>query len=265
MLALLCALSFMRAVEPSDRARKRAALQGLRVAPDHRLRATPSPRGAGLWLASFALYVAALLCKEAALPLPGLLLLWAFLWLDPGAQRRWHAALMTIPLWVAGFAYAGYQYVFLSTRESLPAGISELNLGTRLMFGAQTLATYFLKLLFPVRNEPLMASWSQPPANAGQTALLAVGFLVVGAIFILHIVRRRRWSFGFWWFLLALAPVSNLVSFNSARPVAEQRLYLPSVGFALMVGTIVVAKKDRVCGTGAPACDLSTSTAEGSP
>jgi tetratricopeptide (TPR) repeat protein len=205
-------------------------------------------RGQGVaWrfaLLAALLYAVALLCKESALPLPGLLVLWAFLWL--GGRERWRGVWMTVPFWCLGVAYSVYQHAFLSMRPLLISTPERaLGLGSRLLLGAETLANYFLMMVFPIQNRPLPEFWPYPRASAWQSALVLVGFAALGGMLLAHLWRRSRASFGVWWAALALGPVANLVKFNSARPIAEQRLYLPSVGFALFFAGMAASVQGR--------------------
>ncbi len=239
-LSLMSFLSFVRAAEkPSD--------SNLDIQNPSQIQNPKSKiqnDGAnGFWLLSFVLYGLALLCKESALPLPGFMILWALLWLDGPARKR--AILMTLPLWFAGIAYSVYQHGFLTERASSAASAFHLGKGAKLVLCAETYGAYLLSMLLPLVNQPLPEFWPYP--NPG---LIGIGFAVrlfgaAAALLVVQVLRRNRSSFGFWWMLMALGPVSNLVQFNSARPIAEQRLYLPSVGFALLIGAIISGLQAR--------------------
>jgi tetratricopeptide (TPR) repeat protein len=59
--------------------------------------------------------------------------------------------------------------------------------------------------------------------------------------------QQKEISFGIWWFLLTLFPVYNLIEiFN---PVADRYLYLPLVGFCLVVALLFTEVADRIFGT----------------
>jgi tetratricopeptide (TPR) repeat protein len=45
-------------------------------------------------------------------------------------------------------------------------------------------------------------------------------------------------SFGIWWFLITLLPVSNLIEITN--PLAERYLYLPAVGFCMALSILLV-------------------------
>ncbi|MGQ9655156.1 MAG: hypothetical protein ACUVXD_13920, partial [Thermodesulfobacteriota bacterium] len=73
-------------------------------------------------------------------------------------------------------------------------------------------------------------------ATQWQTWASAASLLVVLALGLVFLLRRSRTAlYGLLWIVVGLAPVSNVL-YQHTRPIADQRLYLPSVGFALLVG-----------------------------
>ena len=70
--------------------------------------------------------------------------------------------------------------------------------------------------------------------------------------------RKNPYGFGIWWYLLSLSIVSNLV-FPVGTNMAERFLYMPSVGFALIVAlflTQVLKNKNIILGVAATLCLL---------
>ena len=63
-----------------------------------------------------------------------------------------------------------------------------------------------------------------------------IGFVILTGLVIFSFFLFRHFKeifFGIWWFLITLFPVYNLVQiFN---PIAERYLYLPVIGFCLLV------------------------------
>lgn len=226
--AMLC---FMRAVgnEGSEGASNAAAAHA------------PLP---GLWAASVVLYLFGIMSKEAALPLPALLLVWALLWRRGAARRR--AAWMTLPLWAGGLLFTVFQYAFLGAVPGRVGG--DGGMSARLTVCAASVQRYALMALMPLRYVPLYGRSSVSAGGRFSAIAAVVAFALLAALLVVHVRRGARGAFGFWWFLAALAPVSNLVGFNSARPLAEQRLYVPSVGLALLAGALF----SRLRRSGAP-------------
>src|SRR5262249_47028677 len=84
--------------------------------------------------------------------------------------------------------------------------------------------------------------------NVSRLVLLSVlGAIALGAICILAYRVRARAplvSFGVAWFLLLLVPTSTV--FPLEHMVAEHRVYLTSVGFFLIVGTLLAWLDQRL-------------------
>jgi predicted Zn-dependent protease len=77
------------------------------------------------------------------------------------------------------------------------------------------------------------------PQTFGEVSHLIGFFIVVGlAVFSFFLFRRfKEIFFGIWWFLITLFPVYNIIQiFN---PFAERYLYLPVIGFCLVVPIIL--------------------------
>ena len=88
----------------------------------------------------------------------------------------------------------------------------------------------------------LSADYSYPeivPISMGSAqAMAALAMLVGGAVAAVWMVRRRSpWLVGPLVFMAALLPTSNIL-FRIGTVMGERLLYLPSVGFALVVGLI---------------------------
>jgi tetratricopeptide (TPR) repeat protein len=85
------------------------------------------------------------------------------------------------------------------------------------------------------------------------------GIAVVGGLvgFSYFIYRySKEVFFGLWWCLITLLPVSNLIEIY--HPLAERYLYLPLIGFCLLVPVIIYGLAGRVI-TRRPAANLVSS------
>jgi len=84
-----------------------------------------------------------------------------------------------------------------------------------------------------------------------------IGFVFLTGLVISSFFLFRRFKeifFGIWWFLITLFPVYNLVQiFN---PIAERYLYLPVIGFCLLVPILLFGFFSRAS-TRAPAANLA--------
>jgi len=66
-------------------------------------------------------------------------------------------------------------------------------------------------------------------------ALIIVLAITIGSFFIYR--RSKGIFFGIWWFFITLLPVSNLIEIHN--PIAERYLYLPLVGFCIIISILI--------------------------
>jgi tetratricopeptide (TPR) repeat protein len=197
-------------------------------------------------------YVMSLLTKEMAITLPVLCALYDCVRHLPGSEQG-----VTVPVWKAaweGFRkvitrypwlYAGgttalgvvlYYFVFVanpSHQRTLYGG----GLGPTLNTSARIMAHYLTQLVFPVT---LNADYSNNafPISNGLLDIRGVlaGLLVLGVGYgSICLLRINRWAaLGIFWLFVTLLPVSQIVPHHEL--LAEHFLYLPIVGFCLVVG-----------------------------
>ena len=195
-------------------------------------------RSPAYWL-SLLLFVLALMAKETAIILPGLVLLTDLvLARRDGRERGWRrtagAAVRVLwPYLVLAAVYVLLRATVLDFVDtfnvSRAANVFTADLRVRLLTFFGVFARYLGLLVAPVglhmeRTVPFASSFFEPLVLAG--AVLFFGLLA------LAVAAWRRWppvSFGLFWFFLGLAPVSNLaVPLNGV--MYEHWLYLPLFG-----------------------------------
>jgi protein O-mannosyl-transferase len=177
-------------------------------------------------------FILGLLSKEAVIALPLILAAWACFCAQPEKRKR--AILSTIPFWLVMVAYLMVQFQSkqLVGRDetalwSLPPGA-----GWRMLFVVKTCVAYAGILLFPVRHIPwydFRLTGAEPAWHHVGVGLCAIALVWVGLV---AFKRNRMAGLGLFCAMAALGPASNIMM-NIDRPLAEQRLYVPSVGFAL--------------------------------
>lgn len=207
-------------------------------------------RGAGagtrvLCLASFAL---ALLSKETAVLFPAIVLLYEWAGASAGGGRA------ARPWGKYGWALllAAVAAAFMAVRAGIvsPLPVHE-PLATRLAT-APGLVLQNLRLLFvPVGLEVLHPF--EPVLSPLSTATLLPAALLLGVLALLPLAFRfdANLGFGLGWILLALIPVSGIPALLQPTPLAERYLYLPSVGWALAVGSLLAGAPRSAGGAGA--------------
>jgi Tfp pilus assembly protein PilF len=195
------------------------------------------------WGAGAAL-LAALLSKESAIALPALILLADLFQYRGFPQKRY---------WWPYLVYAGAVLLYLGVRHWVLGGLllaridpfdnplAELDTPLRWANALLVLGRYLGLLVLPwglcadysYAALPLAPAWSLP-------ALLPAGALAVGLALLLWAARHSlpAAALGLGWFLLALAPVANLL-FPIGTGMAERLLYLPAAGFCLALAALL--------------------------
>ncbi len=184
-----------------------------------------------------------LLFKESAATLPPLLLLLEGLGPRIGATRAgpwFRAFLRSFPFW--GLAAAHLVFLSRPIQSYNPHLLTPHVLLARLPGSLETFARYVGLLLFPVSMRPFYAlprptSFSEPWPLAGIVILLG---LVVLGVFCWR--RFPAAAFGLGWFLLTIAPYTDLLAISPrTMGIADRYLYGPSIGFLLLVAVLLDA------------------------
>jgi tetratricopeptide (TPR) repeat protein len=205
-----------------------------------------SGQGAG-WLAlSLLLFAASLFAKETAIVLP--LLILAYEWLKgelgvaPSALRLRLAAFLVMP-------YALIVMLYLAARVAALRGFAHpggsMTFATMIWTLPSVILFYVRSLFFPVQLSACYdIAYVSGPGNM-QFWLPLLGLIVI----TLGIVwwrrsspskeNRRALSFAFVWMLIALLPVLYLRALYENDMVHDRYLYLPSVGFAILLALAV--------------------------
>lgn len=169
-------------------------------------------------------YLGALLSREHSVVLPVVLLLYHYAF----KKKFWAKGFIPVLL-------VTLTYIFLRVTLLKPLLYVAQNLSTlwqRIPGFFVALSTYLRLLVLPVHLHmeygSNVFSISEPRSAGGFLLLLSALFYILK--------EKRRRSLGFFsvsWFFLTLLPVSNLYPINAY--MAEHWLYLPSVGFFLIV------------------------------
>ena len=173
-------------------------------------------------------YALALLSRENSLILPALILAYHY-----SFKKKVRAQEFLSLLVLSGI------YIFLRTSVLNISGAPNVNastLGQRLPGSFAALTTYLRLLIVPFHLHMEYGNSLFPYGNP--KAIL--GAIIICAVLIYALKRRNQRGLMFFsvsWFLIALLPVSNLYPINAY--MAEHWLYLPSIGFFLIVAKTI--------------------------
>jgi len=132
----------------------------------------------------------------------------------------------------------------------------QLSLGDKMATIIYTLGKYAQLLIFPhplthdyyPRHVDIM-SWGN-----WQVILSTLLYLGLGVIGLIGLLKKRLWSYGILYYLITLSVVSN-IAFPVGTNMSERFLFMPSVGFCLLVtclpfasfkGKTILAKKQQL-------------------
>ena len=225
------------------------------------------PRAGGIarrWVAAIALYAGALLSHESAIAFPALVACYAFIF-DPDdceaaetvesiGASLWMRARRAV-VWMAPFAVVLVLYM-ITRRLVLGFFVSNPYDYANLLTTAQDVltiplvfATYFTVLVMPWLTLPnhrvLPVSSALSPEfwmPLAAIALITVVFLIVA----MRSRRRRLYLFCGAWMVITLAPMMILHSVYHL--VQDYYLYLPSVGWSILLGDVIagVARRNAI-------------------
>ena len=183
--------------------------------------------------AVFAVFAAALLAKEHTIILPALLLLTDFWW-NPGfsfegIRRNWR---LYLPMAVAAVAGVVYFLPTILYSSSVGFRLKDLTWYQYFFTECRALFVYLWLFAFPSHQS---ADWGFPVSRNILDRGALIGLLALVALAGLAWFYRRRYrlaSFGFFTFLLLMAPTSSIFPIRDA--ITERRLYLSMLGLLLI-------------------------------
>lgn len=206
------------------------------------------------WTAAIALYACALLSHESAIAFPPLVACYAFIFAEPDRASLWMRARRAV-IWATPFAIELLLYL-VTRRLVLGFYVSNPSDYANLLTNAQVvltvplvLSTYLTDLAMPWLTLPNHRVLPVSSALSPEFwAPLAAVSLIVAAFLVLawRSPRRRLYLFCAAWIGITLMPMMLLHSVYHL--VQDYYLYLPSVGWSLLLGDLVavVARKNAL-------------------
>jgi tetratricopeptide (TPR) repeat protein len=200
-------------------------------------------KGVVSYVASVILFFLALLSKENAITYLAILPLACYFFTDTGFKK---IMLRCIPLFCVAVVYLVMRAQFAGmlgdriTSDIMDAPYLHSSVFEKTATIMMILGRYLLLLIFPhplsydySYNQVPNVSWSSP------WALLSLG---IHAALLYYAVKNTRTkstaAFGIYYYFITISIVSNLV-FNIGTPMAERFLYLSSLGFCLVIASLM--------------------------
>lgn len=182
---------------------------------------------------SLLCYAMTLLSKEMGITLPAVLILYVICFEN---KENWKKGLiLSVPYWLAGILYMSFKVFVIKASQLEAFMIGHITVFERITVVIKTIAYYFKLLLFPFW---LNAERMLTAPKTALDPLLIISFitlLVFIGIAVFLFKRSKLLFFALLWIVITLSPISN-VFYMVSRPIAEQRMYIPSVGFCMILG-----------------------------
>ncbi|HEX8176830.1 MAG TPA: tetratricopeptide repeat protein [Pyrinomonadaceae bacterium] len=200
------------------------------------------------WLVlSVVLYALALLSKEPAIILPGLIFVWEFV--RRSESLRAFSFGMFKRLLPFGCVTAVYMVARVAALGLLAWGKPEVAIYPRWVYVAMVPRVFMEYLIHQVYPVKLSLMYDVPYAKHiySPGVIVPVAFLLLAAALIF--IKRKKLSTGFWlslaFIILPLLPVLNLRAMNREWIVQDRYFYLSSIGLCYLAAmlTLWVARK----------------------
>ena len=187
---------------------------------------------------SCVLFVAGLLTKPSVVILPLLFVVYDLCFVEHPLFRQWRRSLLYLPFFVAAFLITR---LFLTVARALGVVETQFHATTPVIRGMtmlRVLAEYVFMLFIPRR---LSATYGVRVSTSllEPSVLIAVILLVIVVLLMFLAWKQSKLAFfGIAWFFVSLLPVSNIIPIAIIK--ADRYLYLPSVGFCLVLAWLIV-------------------------
>jgi len=174
-----------------------------------------------------------LLSREMAAVFPFLLVFYVLCFYP---RKNWRKHLLaTLPYWLINAAYAFFHFYFWWEPLSAERFSIKLPLLNHALLVAKTIGFYLKLLLVPINlcadhYFPLFVTLTE----ADTQIAVAIFLLFAGLTLYFLSKNLKKLAFSLAFTILSFLPAANIIIITG-RPVGEQRLYLPSIGFCLFL------------------------------
>jgi tetratricopeptide (TPR) repeat protein len=217
-----------------------------------RLQPSATEPGYISFILSLFFFLLGLLSKEMAITLPAIVVLYDLILREPVSEKislkRLQAVIQDRKYYYTGYLGVSFFYLWLRFFAIYNPEELETQIWGRFIDRVIYLPIIFLKYiklsLFPF---PLNADYvfSYPTRFLDVLPLLSLLVVLGLAIYSLFALRNQKAvSFGIWWFFITLFPVYNLIQIYN--PFAERYLYIPLLGFCLVISIFLETLLSRI-------------------
>ncbi len=208
------------------------------------------PAGRVYYVLSILSFLAALFSKEMAITLPLVLILYDYCFVSGKAVLKPQSIRRYAGYFITALVFLVVRFAFFSVGP-IARGYPEGGVVSILMTFCKVLLVYIRLLFVPVNlcaDYNILVSTSILDKGI-LTSIIAVLAVIAGSIILAG--RSRKAAFGVFYFFLTLAPVSNIVPFGII--ISERYLYIPSLGFCMIMAMLVTRVYRLIPGKGSAA------------
>jgi tetratricopeptide (TPR) repeat protein len=204
------------------------------------------PEGRPWYLASFVLFLLAVLSKSIAVVFPALALLLDWLWIRERTVRPARLVLEKVPFLLVSLVLAALSLAMSPDGNGKRAyAIADLTRLEMVLFPFYSLTFSLYKTLLPIHLQPIY-----PRVGLGWMVAGLVVVLALTALCVFQAKRGRKAMLLAWLsYLLLLVP--NVAGLSSGmQPVADRYSYLSTIGLYILVGAAVAWGWEKGSGKG---------------
>lgn len=188
------------------------------------------------FLFSIFFFLLAMTTKEIAATFPLIVLLYEYFFISGGDKKNFFHRLRRYywPLFLFPLGFFLFRFYFLEQGSGLPQA---RNISSHLLTETRVIINYFRLLLFPV-NLNVDPEFPISTSIFELSVILSLGTIILILTVAFKVLSDNKIiSFGILWFFITLLPTSSIIPLDDV--MAEHRLYLPSLGFYLLVSTLI--------------------------
>ncbi len=188
------------------------------------------------FLFSIFFFLLAMTTKEIAATLPLIFLLYEYFFISRGDKKIFFHRLFKYywPLFFIPLGFFLFRFYFLEQGSGIPQA---RNISSHLLTETRVIINYFRLLLIPV-NLNVDPDFPISTSILELSIILSLGAIIIILTAALKLLSNNKIiSFSILWFFITLLPTSSIFPLDDV--IAEHRLYLPSLGFYLLVGSLI--------------------------
>ncbi|UCD83573.1 MAG: tetratricopeptide repeat protein [Deltaproteobacteria bacterium] len=206
-----------------------------------------NPGRTGNFIFSIIFFLLALFTKETAATLPIIIILYDYVFIlrrkPENIKGMFRLGLNYIPFWIILLSLLILRY---STLGALGNTEFSRSMYSNILSGLHVMVGYLNLFFFP-HNQSADPDFSASTSLREPEVIFSILIIAVIIIVALRLYKKiPLFSFGIFWYFIALLPTSSIISLQDV--MAEHRAYLPSIGFFMSIGALIAKFSEDMAG-----------------